>query len=41
MLSVSVALNAGYSIENSFKEALKELNVLYGKDALLLKNLKK
>ena len=40
MLSVSVALNAGYSIENSFKEALKELNVLYGKDAIIVKEFK-
>lgn len=30
MLAVSSALNAGYSIENSFREALGELKLLYG-----------
>lgn len=40
MLSVSVALNAGYSIENSFQEALKELRVLYGKDAMIVRKFK-
>lgn len=36
MLSVSVALHSGYSIENSFKEALKELKVLYGNNAMIV-----
>lgn len=40
MLSVSVALNAGYSIENSFQEALKELRVLYGKDTMIVRKFK-
>ena len=40
MLSVSVALNAGYSIENSFKEALKELKILYGKEAIIVREFK-
>lgn len=31
MQAVVSALTAGYSIENSFKEALKELELLYGK----------
>lgn len=35
MLSVSFALNVGYSIENSFGEALKELGMLYGKNAAI------
>ena len=30
MVAVSFALNAGYSIENSFREAVKELMTLYG-----------
>ena len=34
MTAVSFALNAGYSVENSFKEALEELKMLYGKEQL-------
>lgn len=30
MLAVSFSLNVGYSIENSFKEAMQELKLLYG-----------
>ena len=33
--SVSAALFAGYSVENAFKEAKKELELLYGKDCEL------
>lgn len=33
MIAVSFSLNAGYSIENSFKEAVKELAELYGNEA--------
>lgn len=32
---ISSALSAGYSIENSFKEARRDLVLLYGEDALL------
>ena len=35
--SISNALNTGYSIENSFGEAIKDLNLLYEKDALIIK----
>lgn len=34
--SISSALGAGYSIENAFGEARKELILLYGKEALLV-----
>lgn len=33
--SISAALNAGYSMENAFVEARKDLELLYGKDSLL------
>ncbi|MGN0329348.1 MAG: type II secretion system F family protein [Lachnospira sp.] len=33
LLSVSFALNVGYSIENSFNEAVGELRLLYGDDS--------
>ncbi len=32
ILAVSAALGAGYSVENAFGEALKDLQYLYGKD---------
>ena len=35
--SISNALNTGYSIENSFGEAIKDLSLLYEKDALIIK----
>ena len=35
--AVSFALNAGYSVENSFKEALEELVVLYGKNSRIVR----
>ena len=38
MTAVSFALNAGYSIENSFKEALEELKMLYGRNAVIVKS---
>lgn len=34
---ISSALSAGYSIENSFGEARRDLALLYGEDALLVK----
>lgn len=37
IMAVSASLNAGYSIENSFKEALKDLLVLYSSDAIIVK----
>lgn len=37
--SLSNALTAGYSIENAFSEALRELTFLYDKDADILKEL--
>ncbi|MGN0318772.1 MAG: type II secretion system F family protein [Lachnospira sp.] len=40
MLSVSFALNVGYSIENAFKEALSELILLYGEKALIVNEFK-
>lgn len=33
MQAVVTALQAGYSLENSFREALKELDILYGKSS--------
>jgi len=39
IISLSVSLNAGYSIENSFKEAQKELQILYGKETLIVREL--
>lgn len=35
LLGIAAALNAGYSIENSFCEARKDLELLYGNDSLL------
>lgn len=34
---ISSALSAGYSIENSFKEARRDLALLYGEEALLVR----
>ena len=36
MQAVSFALNTGYSIENSFAEALQELVMLYGQNAVII-----
>ncbi|MCR5789702.1 MAG: type II secretion system F family protein [Lachnospiraceae bacterium] len=35
ILSVSTALSAGYSIENAFYEAKKDIGALYGEDSLI------
>ncbi len=37
--SVGNSLSTGYSVENAFKEAEKELYLMYGKDAWILKEL--
>ena len=36
MIAVSFALNVGYSIENSFREALEELILLYGSNSIIV-----
>ncbi|HAG70501.1 MAG TPA: hypothetical protein DCL38_11115 [Lachnospiraceae bacterium] len=35
ILAVSTALGAGYSVENSFREAFRDMAGLYGKDSLI------
>lgn len=37
ILSLSAALNAGYSIENSMRETLYDMTILHGKEALIVK----
>ena len=37
MLAVTFALNVGYSVENAFREAIGELEMLYGKDNFTVK----
>lgn len=37
LVSLSSALNAGYSIENAFREALKDLRMIYGEDKIITK----
>lgn len=37
--SIAAALNAGYSVENAIREAQKEMNILYTKDAMISKEL--
>ena len=37
--SVAVALNAGYSVENAWREAKAEMAQMYGADALIVKEL--
>ncbi len=37
--SMAAALGAGYSVENAIREAQKEMNVLYGKEAKISKEL--
>lgn len=41
MLAISASLGAGYSVENAFFEAVKELENLYGAEAVLVEELKK
>ena len=41
MTAVSSALNAGYSVENSFKEAKDDLTLLYGSNSVMVKELEK
>lgn len=40
MQSVSFALNVGYSIENAFREAVRELELLYGEDSKIVTEFK-
>lgn len=40
ILSVSAALNAGYSVENAFREAYKELRRIYAEEDRIMKELK-
>ncbi len=37
MTAVSFSLNVGYSMENSFKEAIQELKALYGDNSMIVK----
>lgn len=37
IMALSAALNAGYSIENSFHEATKDLALMYGEDADIMR----
>lgn len=37
IISLSAALKAGYSAENSFEEALKDLKILHGGDAMIIR----
>lgn len=37
MMAVSFSLNVGYSLENSFSEALHELRTLYSSDSMIVK----
>lgn len=41
MLAISTALAAGYSVENSFREAAQELDQLYGETSVMMKEFKK
>lgn len=36
LLSISSALNAGYSIENAFEQTLADLKLMYSKDSLII-----
>lgn len=40
IMAVSFSLNVGYSIENSFKEALSELVLMYGEKSEIVKDFK-
>lgn len=37
MTAVSFSINVGYSMENSFKEAIQELRTLYGDNSMIVK----
>ena len=37
MQAVSAALSAGYSVENTFAEALKEIHKIYGEEEMIIK----
>lgn len=39
ILSVAAALRAGYSAENAFRECRKDMELMYGKDALICREL--
>jgi tight adherence protein B len=39
IISLSAALNAGYSVENALEETRKDLSVLYKEDALIMQEL--
>ena len=39
LLAVSNSLATGYSVENAFKEAQRELSLMYGKDAWIVESL--
>lgn len=39
LLGISAALNAGYSIENSFQEAKKDLQLIYSQDSAIMEEL--
>lgn len=40
ILSVAANQKAGYSVENSFKEAYKDMSLLYGEESLICKELR-
>lgn len=40
ILAVSASLHSGYSIENAFCEAQKDMEILYGKDGIIVKELR-
>lgn len=40
ILAVSGCLNAGYSVENAFSEALKETDRLYGKESMMSREIR-
>lgn len=39
LISLTAAMRAGYSVENALKEALKEMNIIYGPQAQISKEL--
>lgn len=41
MMAISASLGAGYSVENAFREAIKELENLYGTKAFMAEELRK
>lgn len=41
MLSVAANLRAGYAVENAFRETLREMEMLYGKEAAIYRELYK